>query len=93
MKGIEINFKNRPNEDGTVSNLTIQNCLIAQNGTPTTNRPQVLVHLPKNDENTVAGAWFDYEGSTYHVIGTSVPGIAVNVPTEWNRYCIAEKIY
>jgi hypothetical protein len=93
MIGKEIIFKNRPNEDGTLSNFTIKDCLIAQNGTPTTKRPQVLVHLPKTDSNKVEGAWFDYEGYTYHVIGMTAPGIIENTPTRWNRYCIAEKIY
>lgn len=93
MNGLKIDFKNRPNEDGTVSNISIKDCLIAQNGSPTTSRPQVLVHLPKADKSNVEGAWFDYDGSTYHVIGITAPSMADNTPTRWNRYCIAEKIY
>lgn len=93
MKGITINFKNRPNENGTVSNFTIVDCLVAQSGSPTLQRPQVLVHLPKTDDSSVEGAWFEYEGSSYHVIGTTSPSIADNTPTRWNRYSIAEKVY
>lgn len=93
MIGIDITFKNRPNEDGTLSTLTVKDCLIAQSGSPATRRPQVTVHLPKSDNSNVNGAWFDYEGSTYHVIGTTAPGIAENVPTRWNRYVVAENVY
>lgn len=93
MIGVTINFKNRPNNDGTLSNVTIKDCLIAQSGAPTARRPQVLVHLPKTDTSVINGAWFDYDGFTYHVIGTTAKSIEDNTPTRWNRYCIAEKIY
>lgn len=93
MIGIDINFKNRPNEDATWSNFTIKDCLIAQSGSPAVRRPQVIVHLPKTSDENIEGAWFDYEGSTYHVIGMTAPGIAENTPTRWNRYGLAEKIY
>jgi hypothetical protein len=93
MNGIIIQFKNKPNDDGTLSNFKIEDCLISQNGTPTTSRPQVLVHLPKIDKRSVDGAWFDYADSTYHVIGVTAPNISEISPTRWNRYCIAEKIY
>lgn len=91
MKGIDIKFKNRPNIDGTVSNFTINDCLIAQNGAPGSTNPQVTVHLPKNSTESVEQAWFDYEGYTYHVEGTTISGIAENVPSRWNRYCTARR--
>ena len=48
MKGIEINFMNRPNSDGTITkSIVIADCLIAQSGAPTIRKPQVTVHLPK----------------------------------------------
>lgn len=94
MKGITLTFKNRPNASGDMlTNHTIKDCLVAQNGSPTTLRPQIIIHLPKNDSTDVSGAWITYEGSTYHVIGSTAPGIAENVPTRWNRYVVAEKIY
>lgn len=93
MQGITIHFKNRPNEDGTLSNHTIRDCLIAQNGAPLPTRGSVIIHLPKNDDTSVVNAWFEYEGGTYHVTGSTVPGIDQNVPTKWNRYVIAQKIY
>ncbi len=48
MKGIEINFRNRPNSDGTITkSIIIPDCLVAQSGSPTIRKPQVTVHLPK----------------------------------------------
>lgn len=93
MKGIAINFKNRPNEDGTLSSFAIDDCLIASNGSPSARRPQVIVHLPKASSESIVDAWFEYDGNTYHVIGTTPRGIAENTPTRWDRFCIAEKIY
>lgn len=93
LKGIDIEFKNRPNEDATLSTFTIKDCLISQNGSPTTSRPQILIHLPKLCKKSIEGSWVEYEGSFYHVIGSTVPGMAMNTPTRWDRYCIAEKIY
>jgi len=93
MIGVDINFVNRPNPDGTVSNLTIKDCLVAQSGSPTARRPQVTVHLPKADNSNVSDAWFSYDGAMYHVVGTAAKSIADNTPTRWNRYCIAEKVY
>ncbi len=93
MKGITLNFTNRPNSDGTVSNFSIDDCLISSNGSPTTLRPQVIVHLPKTSTQNVNDAWFKWDGETYHIIGTTPKGIDENVPTRWNRYFIAEKLY
>lgn len=98
MTGMDIKFMNRPNDDGTVSTFTIEDCLIAPNGAPTVTRPQVTVHLPKSSEESVRGAWFEYDGDTFHVVGPTQHGttpqlMKPNTPTRWNRYCIAERIY
>lgn len=93
MKGITIAFKNIPQEDGTLVNETINDCLIAQNGAPVQVRPQVIVHLPKTSKAVVKDGWFDYMGDTYHIIGQTVPSIEANTPTRWDRYIVAQKIY
>jgi len=93
MKGITVDFRNKPNQDGTTSNFVVKDCLIAQSGSPASRRPQVIVHLPKADPVDVTGAWFEYERITYHVIGVEAPSIQENTPTRWNRYIIAEKMY
>jgi hypothetical protein len=97
MIGIDIEFKNRPNDDGSFETFTVKDCLIAQNGGPAVHRsPQIIVHLPKTaPEVRVDGAFLDYDGFTYHVLprGTTAPSIEPNTPTRWNRYCIAERIY
>ncbi len=93
LTGIDIEFKNRPNDDGTLSNFIIKDCLVAPNGSPTVKRPQVRVHLPINDKTRVNGAWLEYDGFTYHVVGEPIPMIDENTPGRWNRYCVAERIY
>lgn len=94
MKGIEINFMNRPNSDGTITkSIVIADCLIAQSGSPTIRKPQVTVHLPKASQERVDGAWFSYDGNMYHVIGTTAKSMDDNTPTRWNRYAIAERVY
>lgn len=92
MKTTDVTFKNRPNGDGTLTaELVIKGCLIANNGSPTSDRPQILIHLPKTSDEDVSDAWVDYEGHSYHVVGTSVPQMDSNTPTPWNRYVIAER--
>jgi len=93
ITGIKVEFKNRPNKDGGVSTFFIENCAIAPNNSPTLKRPQILIHLPKADKTVVDGAWVNYDGHDYHVVGTTPKLMDPNTPTPWNRYCIAEKIY
>lgn len=93
MTGCDIQFKNRPNEDATLSTFTISNCLVAPNSSPTLPRPQITIHLPKSDNTEVDGAWVKYGGGMYHVIGTTPMLMDANTPTRWNRYAIAEMIY
>lgn len=89
-----IIFFNRPNADGTVTEQIVANgCLIAQNGSPTALRPQVLIHLPKSFVEKVDGAWVKIEGNDYHVIGTKIREMEANTPTAFNRYAIAEQVY
>lgn len=96
MKTTTVIFKNKPEADGTVTReISVPGCLIAQNGTPTATRPQILIHLPKKFKGDVSNAWVDYEDHGYHVIGVSTKfePMDPNVPTDWNRYAIAERIY
>lgn len=91
MIGTSITFKNRPTTDG-FETFTINDCLIANNGAPNMPRPQILIHLPNYDEHVVNGAFVDYNGYSWHVIGTTVAQMDGNTPTRWNRYAIAERI-
>lgn len=96
MKTTTINFINRPNADGTITKeISVAGCTIAQNGTPTAQRPEIIIHLPKTFKDSVEGAFINLEGHSYHVIGTSVKveSMNKNVPTPWDRYVIAERIY
>lgn len=91
LKGISIEFKNHPEPDGALATFTIDDCLIANNGGPAAARPQILIHLPKKDDHDVNGAFVNYDGYDWHVIGTTVPQMEGNTPTRWDRYAIAER--
>ena len=91
MIGISVEFKNHPTVDG-LETFTIDDCLVANNGTPNAARPQILIHIPKTSERDVNGAFVSYEGYEWHVIGTTVAQMDGNTPTRWNRYAIAERI-
>lgn len=96
MKTTTIDFINRPNADGSVTErISVAGCLIAQNGSPTADRPEILIHLPRTFKESVADAWVNLEDHSYHVIGTSVKveSMDSNKPTPWDRYVIAERIY
>ena len=91
-----IIFVNRPNDDGTITEeVEVPGCLIAQNGSPTGSRPEILIHLPRSFTEEVNGAWVNLEDHSYHVIGTTIraDSMDANKPTPWSRYCIAERIY
>ena len=66
MKTVDITFKNRPNEDGTLTTLTVKGCLVAQSGSPSASRPEIIIHLPKTFTDTVKGAWVTWDGGNYH---------------------------
>lgn len=94
IKRTVVKFINRPNEDGTVTKeINVPNCTIAPHGSPTMRRKQIAIHLPKTFDGKVDGAWINYDGNFWHVIGTEAPRMDTNTPTPWNRYAIAEKIY
>lgn len=90
MKGINLVFRNRPNEDGTVSTFTVNDCMVAPKGSPDDRRKKLTIHLPKSNSVDVDGAWINYGGDDYHVVGVSSPLIEENTPGRWNRYAIAE---
>lgn len=91
MIGTAVTFKNRPTQYG-FETFVIEDCLIANNGTPNASRPQILIHLPKIDNHIVDGSFVTYEGYDWYVIGTTVEQMDGNTPTRWNRYAIAERI-
>lgn len=91
MIGTKVIFKNKPTATG-LETFTIDDCLIGNNGSPNTSRPQILIHLPKTDNHDVDGAFVTYEGYDWFVIGTTVQQMDGNTPTRWNRYAIAERI-
>lgn len=88
---MSVTFKNHPTTSGFES-FTIDDCLVANNGTPNASRPQILIHIPKTDDHDVNNSFVDYEGYEWHVVGTTVPQMDGNTPTRWNRYAIAERI-
>ena len=92
MNTLSVTFKNHPTTDGKLETFTISGCMVANNGTPNISRPQILIHLPKIDTHEVEGAFVNYEGEDYHVVGVTVPQMDGNTPTSWNRYAIAERI-
>lgn len=91
MIGTTITFKNHPTSSG-LETFVIEDCLVANNGSPNTPRPQILIHIPKTDKHNVDDSFVNYEGHEWHVIGTTVAQMDGNTPTRWNRYAIAERI-
>ena len=91
MKTTTVTFKNHPTGDGGFETFGIKGCLVSNNGTPNNTRPQILIHLPKSDSHSVDGAFVNYDGYEWHVIGTTTPQMNDNTPTSWNRYAIAER--
>lgn len=92
MKTVRVVFKNKPMADGTVETFAIDGCLVAETGSPTAKRPQIQIHLPKTNGREVDGAFVEYAGYDYHIVGVMVPRMNENTPTIWNRYAIAERI-
>ena len=86
-----IVFKNKPTPDG-FKTFSVKDCIIAPNGSPNTSRPQIIIHLPKASTEDVDGAWIDYDGHWWHVIGTNARLMDNNKPNRWDRYCIAERV-
>lgn len=91
MIGTSVTFKNIPTVNG-LQTVTIEDCLVANNGSPNAPRPQILIHLPKIDDHCVDGGFVSYAGYDWHIIGTTVAQMDGNTPTRWDRYAIAERI-
>ncbi len=91
MIGITVTFKNHPTPYG-FETFDIEDCLVSNNGTPNAPRPQILIHLPKEDSHVVDGSFVNYDGHDYYVTGTTAVQMDGNTPTRWNRYAIAERI-
>lgn len=91
MIGASVTFKNHPTPEG-FETFTIDDCLVANNGSPNAVRPQILIHLPKTDTHDVDNSFVGYDGHEWHVIGTTVKQMDSNTPTRWDRYAIAERI-
>ena len=92
MRTTTVIFKNHPTPTGGLENITMKGCAIANNGSPNVMRPQILIHLPKLDPRDVTGAFVNYDGHDWHVIGIAAPQMDENTPTTFNRYAIAERI-
>ncbi len=92
MKSIPITFKNKPLPNGSTITFIMQDCLIASSGSPTAERPQITIHLPKTDLRDVNGSFVEYDGYVWHVRGTTAAQMDDNTPSRWNRYAIAERI-
>lgn len=92
MKGMVVEFKNHPDGKGGLETFSIKDCLVANNGSPNARRPQILIHLPRTSDKVVDGAWINYQGFSWHIVGTTVSQMDENTPTRWNRYAIAERI-
>ena len=91
MIGISVKFKNIPTVYG-LRTVTIEGCLIANNGSPNALRPQILIHLPKIDHHDVTGGFVNYAGYDWHIVGTTVAQMDGNTPARWDRYAVAERI-
>lgn len=92
MKTMTVEFKNRPREDGGVETFSIDNCMIANNGSPTSTRPQILIHLPRTDSHQVEGSFVEYDGEMWHIVGVTARQMEGNTPPKWDRYAIAERV-
>ena len=91
MRTMSVTFKNHPTING-LETFTINGCMVANNGSPNSQRPQILIHVPKVDSHDVDGAFVNYDGYDWHVVGTTAAQMNENTPTDWNRYAIAERI-
>lgn len=109
MKGISLTF-NIEQVDSTdatgdpvmtVTQSTIDNCLIAPLSTPTNAREQlaleqgrlqVEIHLPKADNTKIGGSIVIWGGVAYKVDVDNTPYIEHLTPTDWNRRVRGEAI-
>lgn len=109
MKGITLTFakETQTGTDGmgnpvnSISNIEVENCLIAPITEPTNvreqqaleqSRDQVRIHLPKAFTGSVADSTVTWAGKTFRVDSDSVQFMNENTPGPWNRYFRAEHI-
>lgn len=109
MKGITLTFaKEVPgapdsmgNPVNTISNIEVDDCLIAPITEPANareqqaleqSRDQVRIHLPKASTADVSDSTVEWGGKTFKVDSDSVVFMDENTPGRWNRYFRAESI-
>ena len=109
MKGITLTFaKQVPgapdamgNPTTTVTNIDVEDCLIAPISEPANareqqaleqSRDQVRIHLPKAYTGDVSDSEIVWNGKTFRLDSDSVKFMDENTPTRWNRYVRAEAL-
>ncbi len=109
MKGITLSFaKQVPgtpdamgNPVNTITNIEVDDCLIAPITEPVSareqqaleqSRDQLRIHLPKAFTGDVSDSDVVWDGKTFHLDSDSVVFMLENTPTRWNRYLRAEAI-
>jgi hypothetical protein len=107
MKGITLTFaKQVPgtsdamgNPVNTVTDIEVDDCLIAPITEPISAREQqaveqskdqVRIHLPKTCTDDISDSDVTWDGKVFHLDSDSVVFMADNTPTRWNRYIRAE---
>ena len=78
----------------TMTQKTIDDCLIAPITTPTNAREQlaieqgkvqVEIHIPKGDTTDLSGSSIVYQGKIFQIDTDNVAYMEANTPTRWNR--------
>jgi hypothetical protein len=109
MKGITLVFvKQTPgapdamgNAVPIITNVTVDDCLVAPIAEPSTareqqameqSRDQVRIHLPKAFTGDVSDSDVTWGGKVFHLDSDSVVFMNENTPTRWNRYLRAESV-
>lgn len=109
MKGIKLTFAKETagapdgmgNPVNSVTNIEVEDCLIAPITEPANireqqaleqSRDQVRIHLPKTFTGDVADSTVQWGGKTFRVDSDSVEFMNENTPGRWNRYFRAESV-
>ena len=109
MIGIKLTFaKETPgapdsmgNPVNSVTNIEVEDCLIAPITEPTTvreqqaieqSRDQVRIHIPKAFTGDISDSTVVWGGKTFRVDSDSVEFMNENTPGRWNRYFRAESV-
>lgn len=89
------------NPVNTITNVIVDNCLVAPIIEPTSireqqameqSRDQIRIHLPKTFTGDVSDSDLMYDGKSFHLDSDSVAFMNENTPGDWNRYFRAEHI-